>query len=335
MRAYIIRRLLLIIPTLWILTILVFLSVRFIPGDVIDAMVARLESENFGLVEIDREALERMLGLDVPVHVQYGRWIGVLPTPDWLTGEYYYNGLLQGTLGESLMGVFSVEEKIIGRLPVTIELGVLAIVIGLLIALPVGIYSAIRQDTAADYLGRSIAILGLATPNFWLGIMVMIFPAIWWGWAPPLELVAFTEDPLGNLAVFIIPSLILGTAGAAATMRMTRTMMLEVLRQDYIRTAWAKGLKERVVVLRHAVKNALIPVITLIGLQLPLLVGGSVIMENIFNLPGLGRLLLKALDERDYPVVSGINLFFATAVVGINLLIDLIYAVLDPRVRYD
>ena len=199
MRAYIIRRLLLIIPTLWILTILVFLSVRFLPGDVIDAMVARLESENFGLVEIDREALERMLGLDVPVHVQYGRWIGVLPTPDWFTGEYYYNGLLQGTFGESLMGVFSVEEKIIGRLPVTIELGVLAIVIGLLIALPVGIYSAIRQDTAADYLGRSIAILGLATPNFWLGIMVMIFPAIWWGWAPPMERVSFTEDPLGNL----------------------------------------------------------------------------------------------------------------------------------------
>ena len=334
MRAYIIRRLLLIIPTLWILTILVFLSVRFLPGDVIDAMVARLESENFGLVEIDREALERMLGLDVPVHVQYGRWIGVLPTPDWFTGEYYYNGLLQGTFGESLMGVFSVEEKIIGRLPVTIELGVLAIVIGLLIALPVGIYSAIRQDTAADYLGRSIAILGLATPNFWLGIMVMIFPAIWWGWAPPMELVSFTEDPLGNLGMFLIPSVILGTAMSAATMRMTRTMMLEVLRQDYIRTAWAKGLKERVVVMRHAVKNALIPVVTLIGLQIPILVGGSVIMENIFNLPGLGRLLLKALDERDYPVVSGINLFFATAVVGINLMIDLIYPYLDPRVRY-
>ena len=335
MRAYIIRRLLLIIPTLWILTILVFLSVRFIPGDVIDAMVARLESENFGLVEIDREALERMLGLDVPVHVQYGRWIGVLPTPDWFTGEYYYNGLLQGTFGESLMGVFSVEEKIIGRLPVTIELGVLAIVIGLLIALPVGIYSAIRQDTAADYLGRSIAILGLATPNFWLGIMVMIFPAIWWGWAPPMEWVSFTEDPLGNLGMFLIPSLILGTAASAATMRMTRTMMLEVLRQDYIRTAWAKGLKERVVVLRHAVKNALIPVITLIGLQLPLLVGGSVIMENIFNLPGLGRLMLIALNDRDYPMVSGINLVFATGVVVINLLIDLVYAVLDPRVRYD
>ena len=164
---------------------------------------------------------------------------------------------------------------------VTIELGVMAIVIGLLIALPVGIYSAIRQDTAADYVGRTAAIVGMATPNFWLALMVMIYPAIWWGWAPPLEWVPFTEDPLGNLGVLIIPSLILGTASAAGTMRLTRTMMLEVLRQDYIRTAWSKGLNERVVVLRHAVKNALIPIVTLIGLQLPILVGGSVIMENI------------------------------------------------------
>ena len=204
-----------------------------------------------------------------------------------------------------------------------------------MIALPVGIYSAIRQDSAADFLGRSVAIIGLATPNFWLGIMVMIYPAIWWGWSPPLELVSFTKDPLGNLGGFLIPSLILGTAAAAATMRMTRTMMLEVLRQDFIRTAWSKGLRERAVVIRHAVKNALIPVVSLIGLQLPILVGGAVIMENIFNLPGLGRLLLNALNDRDYPMVSGINLFFATGVVGINLLIDVLYAVVDPRVRYD
>ena len=317
MRAYIIRRLLLIIPTLFILSILVFLSVRFIPGDVIDVLQERMEW--YG--EVDREALERRLGLDVPVHVQYGRWIGDI--------------FRHGSLGESLMGRGAVEEKIIDRLPVTIELGVLAILIGLVIALPVGIYSAIRQDTAADYVGRSVAIIGLATPNFWLGIMVMIYPAIWWGWAPPLELVSLREDPLGNLAVFIIPSLILGTASAAATMRMTRTMMLEVLRQDYIRTAWSKGLKERAVVIRHAVKNALIPVVSLIGLQLPILVGGAVIMENIFNLPGLGRLLLNALNHRDYPMVSGINLFFATGLVVINLLIDLVYAVVDPRVRYD
>ena len=317
MRAYIIRRLLLIIPTLFILTILVFLSVRFIPGDVIDAMVGEMMYSGGAT---DREALERRMGLDVPVYVQYGRWIGGI--------------FRHGTLGESLLGGWTVEERIIGRLPVTIELGVMALVIGLVIALPVGIYSAIRQDTVADYAGRSIAIIGLATPNFWLGIMVMVYPAIWWGWTPPLELVSFTEDPLGNLGVFIIPSLILGTAAAAATMRMTRTMMLEVLRQDYIRTAWSKGLNERVVIVRHAIKNALIPVVTLIGLQLPILVGGAVIMENIFNLPGLGRLLLLALNDRDYPVVSGVNLVFATGVIGVNLMIDLIYPYLDPRVRY-
>ena len=286
MRAYIIRRVLLIIPTLFILTILVFLMVRFIPGDVINAMQGRLEQQG-GYVDIDRVAMEHILGLDVPVYVQYGRWLGVLPTPDWVTGESQFKGLLQGSLGQSLLrGQEAVEELIIARLPVTIELGLMAIVIGLMIALPVGIYSAIRQDTAADYAGRSVAIIGLATPNFWLALMVMLYPAIWWGWAPPMEWVPFTEDPLGNLGVLIIPSLILGTASAAATMRMTRTMMLEVLRQDYIRTAWSKGLNERLVVTRHAIKNALIPVVTLIGLQLPILVGGAVIMENIFNLPG-------------------------------------------------
>ncbi len=333
MRAYLIRRLLLIIPTLFILSIIVFLSVRFIPGDIVDAMAAQME--RYQTATIDREAVERMLGLDVPVYVQYGRWIGVLPTPDWVTGESHFNGLLQGNLGHSMIrGKVAVDELIIGRLPVTIELGVLAIVIGLVIALPVGIYSAIRQDTAADYAGRTVAIIGLATPNFWLGMMVMIFPAIWWGWSPPLKLIPFTEDPLGNLGMFLLPSLIVGTATAASTMRMTRTMMLEVLRQDYIRTAWSKGLKERVVVLRHALKNALIPVVTLIGMELPIVVGGAVIMENIFNLPGLGQLMVNALTDRDYPLISGINLFFATAVVGINLMIDLIYAFLDPRVRY-
>ena len=334
MRAYIVRRLLLIIPTLFILTILVFLAIRFLPGDVIDAMIIRLETAG-GEVELDREALERRLGLDVPVYVQYGRWIGVLPTPDWVTGESHFKGLLQGTLGESLNVRYeTIEERILRRLPVTIQLGVMAIVIGLLIALPVGIYSAIRQDTAADYAGRTVAIIGLAAPDFWLALMVILYPAIWWGWSPPMKWVPFTEDPLGNLGVFLIPSLILGTAMSASTMRLTRTMMLEVLRQDYIRTAWSKGLTERVVVIRHAVKNALIPVVTLIGLRLPLLVGGSVILENIFNLPGLGRMFLIALNGRDYPVVSGLNLFFGAVVLLSILLIDLIYPYLDPRVRY-
>ena len=297
MRAYLIRRSLLIIPTLFILTIIVFLAVRFIPGDAIDVMMMSTEQSG-----VDREAVERMLGLDVPVYVQYGRWIGVLPTPDRVTGESHFKGLLQGTFGESLTGGWSIEERIIGRLPVTIELGVMAIVIGLIIALPVGIYSAIRQDTATDYVGRTVAVIGLATPNFWLGIMVMLYPAIWWGWSPSVELIPFREDPLGNLVMFLIPALILGTGISAATMRMTRTMMLEVLRQDYIRTARSKGLKERVVVLRHAIKNALIPVVTLIGMQLPLLIGGSVILEEIFVLPGIGRIFVAALDGRDYPV---------------------------------
>ena len=335
MRAYIIRRVLLIIPTLLILSILVFLSVRFIPGDMITIMAMRMEMAGGGSDVTDREAMERMLGLDVPAYVQFGRWIGVLPTPDWITGESHFEGLLQGTFGDSLLGApVSIEKRILDRLPVTIELGLLAIVIGLVIALPVGIYSAIRQDTAADYVGRSVAIIGMATPNFWLALMVMIYPAIWWGWSPPMEWVPFTEDPMGNLGILIIPSLILGTALSAGTMRMTRTMMLEVLRQDYIRTAWSKGLKERVVIMRHAVKNALIPIVTLIGMSLPLLIGGSVIIEQIFSLPGLGRLMLFALNERDYPVVSGVNLVFATMVVAVNLIIDLIYPYLDPRVRY-
>ena len=318
MRAYVIRRLLLIIPTLLILSVIVFLLVRFIPGDVIDVMQQEMMFTAGG---IDREGLERALGLDQPMHVQYGRWIGDI--------------VLHGSLGQSLLGRFSVNERIAGRLPVTIQLGATALVIGLLIALPVGIYAAIRQDTAADYVGRSVAVIGLATPNFWLAVMVMLYPAIWWGWSPPMRLIPFAKDPLGNLGMFIIPGAILGTAMAAATMRMTRTMMLEVLRQDYVRTAWSKGLKEKAVVLRHAVKNAIIPVVTLVGMQLPILVGGSVIMENIFALPGLGRLMLNALENRDYPVVSGINLLFGSAVVVGNLLIDLAYAFLDPRIRYE
>ena len=317
MRAYIIRRLLLVIPTLLVLSILVFLSVRFLPGDAIDAMLSKA-----GWIgeQVDRAALEKMLGLDLPAYVQYGRWLGGI--------------VLHGTLGESLWTGQPIESKIAGRLSVTLELGVMAILIGLLIAVPVGVYSAIRQDTVGDYAGRTIAVIGLATPNFWLGVMVMLYPVLWWGWSPPIELIRFSDDPLGNLGMFLVPSLILGTALAASTMRMTRTMMLEVLRQDYIRTAWAKGLNERRVVVRHAMKNAFIPVVTLVGLQLPLLVGGSVIMENIFVLPGLGQVLVKALTDRDYPVVMGVNLFFGTVVVGVNLLIDVLYPYLDPRVRY-
>lgn len=317
MTTYVIRRLLLIIPTLLILTILVFFLVRFLPGNVIDLLEADMEYRD---MEIDREALMRMLGLDVPFYVQYARWMEGI--------------FLHGTLGKSLFAGHTVEEKIIAGLPVTIQLGAMALVLGQLIALPVGIYSAIRQDTPADYVGRTVAVIGMATPNFWLALLVMIYPGIWWGWSPPMEYTPLSEDPLENLKTLIIPAVILGTAMSAGTMRLTRTMMLEVLRQDYIRTARSKGLRERVVILRHTVKNALIPVVTLAGAQLPILVGGSVIMENIFNLPGLGRLFVDALGQRDYPMVSGINLFLASIVLLNNLFIDLLYPYLDPRVRY-
>ena len=325
MHRYVIRRSLLGIVTLLMVSIIVFLMIHLIPGDIVDSMMADADRQGGRgapamTYALTREALEEALGLDVPMHVQYGRWIG--------------NIFRHGSLGDSLRSGQPVTALILSRIGATFELGLMAMVIGLLIALPVGIYSAIRQDTVADYLGRTIAIIGLATPNFWLATMVIIFPALWWGWSPPLQLIPFREDPLGNLGQFFIPSLILGTAMAASTMRMTRTMMLEVLRQDYIRTAWSKGLKERVVVTRHALKNALIPVVTVVGASLPILVGGAVIMEQIFALPGMGRLMLESLHRRDYTLVSGVNLVVATAIVLANLVVDISYAYLDPRVRY-
>ena len=318
MRTYVIRRLLLVVPTLFLVTIVVFLVVRMIPGDVVDAMMADMVH----LSPVDdelREIIRHRLGLDLPVHVQYGRWIG---------------GVLQADLGVSLRGEVPITPRILARLPVTFELGVFAIVIGLLISLPIGIYSAIRQNTIGDYAGRGIAVTFISVPTFWTATMVLIFPAIWWGWSPSMVLIRFTEDPLGNLGMFLVPAAILGTVLSGTTMRMTRTMALEVLRQDYIRTAWSKGLEEKVVVMRHVLKNALIPVVTIVGFQLPILMGGSVILEQIFVLPGIGTLLLDSIQKRDYPIVSGINLFLATAVVLINLVIDLTYAYLDPRVRY-
>jgi len=305
-----------LVPTLLIVSIAVFLTIRLIPGNVVDMMVGDL-----GIAaNVDRTQIEHALGLDVPIYVQYGRWMADL--------------FLHGSLGTSLRSGQPVNGTILARLPVTFELGLLAIIIGLVIAIPIGIYSAIRQDTVGDYGGRSLAIIFISVPSFWIGTMVMIYPSIWWGWAPSMKLIPFLDNPLGNLGMFIIPAAILGMLMSGTTMRMTRTMMLEVLRQDYIRTAWSKGLRERVVVLRHGLRNAIIPVVTMIGMQLPLLVGGSVIMEQIFVLPGIGRLMLDALSVRDYTMVSGINLFVATAVVAINLLVDLTYAYLDPRVHY-
>lgn len=315
MQAYILRRVLALIPTLIFASIIVFVTVRLIPGDIIDLM---LSQNDISAGAMDREALIKALGLDQPLWSQYLTWVG---------------NLLRGDFGNSLWQSTPVLERLIERIPATFELGLIAILIGLSIALPVGIYSAIRQDTAGDYVARSFSILLLAVPSFWLGTMVVVIPSIFWGWSPEVSYIPFTEDPWGNLQQMLVPAAVLGAALSAVTMRMTRTMMLEVLRQDYIRTAAAKGLPERLVVFRHALRNALIPVITLIGLQAPLVIGGAVIIEQIFGIPGMGTLLLDAVNQRDYPIITGVFLVTGLAVMLINLVVDLSYGLLDPRVR--
>ena len=328
MRAYIVRRLLLAIPTMFMVTVIIFILVRLVPGDAVDAMIRRMAAEGLP-IDLAREEVEGMLGLDVPVFEQYGRWLGVFPQDDG-----GFSGLFQGNLGKSYWRGTTVVEEIAKRWPTTLQLGVMAIIIGQLIALPIGIYSALRQDTVGDYIGRSSAIILIAVPNFWIATMVIVFPSIWWGYMPPIMQISFMEEPLRSIEQMVIPSVVLGMGMSGMTMRMTRTMMLEVLRQDYIRTAWAKGLRERVVVLRHTLKNALIPVVTLVGLQLPVLVGGTVIIETIFVMPGMGSLIVHATRSRDYLVLSGAMVFFGAGLVLINLLVDLSYAYLDPRVHY-
>ena len=314
MRDYVVRRLLALIPTLFFASLIVFLAIRMIPGNVIDLMLA----QNDAASSLDRGKIESALGLDRPILEQYFHWIG---------------SALRGDLGHSLWQNTPVLKQILDRLPITFELGFLALIVSISVAIPIGVYSALRQDTAGDYLARSFSLLMLATPSFWLGTLVMVFPSVWWRWSPELEFTPFFEDPVRNLSHMLPPAILLGLSLSAVTMRMTRTMMLEVLRQDYIRTARAKGLPEGVVVLRHALRNSLIPVVTLIGLQAPLLVGGAVIMEQIFGVPGIGQLLLEAVSQRDYPVVSGLFLVIGVCVLLINLAVDLSYGFLDPRVR--
>ena len=317
MRAYMIRRLLALIPTLFFASVIVFSVVRMIPGDIIDLMISQ---NDISAGKTDRAQLERVLGLDQPIYIQYFRWVGGI--------------VVRGDFGSSLWQEQSVIAEIGERLPTTFQLGFMALVVALVVALPIGIWSAIRQDTWGDYLGRSFSILMLAVPSFWMGTMVMVFPSIWWGISPQVRFVPFSEDPIDNLLQLSIPAVILGTSLSAITMRMTRTMMLEVLRQDYIRTAWAKGTSEYTMVIRHALRNALIPVVTLIGLQAPILIGGTVIMEQIFVIPGMGLMLLEAVSRRDYPVITGVFLIVGVAVVLINLIVDLSYGLLDPKVRY-
>ena len=313
MRDYVLRRVLLAIPTMLLVSLVVFSLIRLIPGDIAVLMV-----EDFKYAT-DVDDLRRKLGLDKPLPVQYAQWV-------W--------EMLQGNFGESLWTRRTVVQEVALRFPVSAELGLLAMLISLGIAIPVGVLSAIRQDTWADYLARSLAIIGLSMPNFWIATIVILFGSVLWSWSPAIQMTPFARDPLGNLSQFMVPAAILGLQSSAVTMRMTRAMMLEVLRQDYIRTAWAKGLRERVVIYRHALKNALIPVITVVGLQVPVVLSGTVILETIFGLPGMSRFVLEVIQNRDYPMLQAINLVFAAVVIGANLAVDVLYGLLDPRIRF-
>jgi len=317
MASYIVRRVLLLIPTFLILTVLVFVFVRLMPGDIITLMAVSAPHE--GTNQLDTTAIEHMLGLDKPAATQY--W-------EFLTR------LLRGDMGNSLWSHNRVTPDVLARIPVTFELGFVAFVIAQLVAFPVGILSAVRQDSIPDYIARGITILFVAAPIFWLGTMVVIFPSIWWHWSPPLQYISPGQNIGLNMVQFLVPGAILGIGMAALEMRMLRTTMLDILRQDYVRTAWAKGLKERAVITKHVLRNAALPVVTIISGQIPVMIGGSVILEQIFNLPGMGRLFVDSITQRDYPYVMGMNALFCVVGLVVILLCDLSYAWLDPRIRY-
>jgi len=314
MRQYVLRRLALAIPTLILVSVIVFSIMRLMPGDVVTRMV---EGHAYAPT---MDALRKDLGLDRPVHVQYLEWIG--------------NIALHGDFGRSYWTRQPIWDEFARRFPVTLELAFLTIVVSVVIGIGVGIVSAVRQDSVADYTGRILSIMALSVPYFGLAVVVVVVPSIYFRWTPVWTYVPLTVDPVTNLKIMLVPALVFGITRAGPIMRIMRSALLDVLRQDYIRTAWSKGLGERTIVLRHALKNAMIPVISLIGLQMPLYIGGSVIIEAIFRLPGVGLFFFEALSKLDYPVVQSVNLIIAAIVVGLNLVIDLSYAFLDPRIRY-
>ena len=314
MQRYIIRRLLLVVPTLIGVTLLVSALLYMLPGDTVTMML-----QDYGGYAKDVADLRTKLGLDRSFPEQYLSWLG---------------HVARGDLGVSLRDDSSIGDEVARRLPITVELGVLGLVIALVISIPLGIYSAVRQDTLSDYIARSASIGMLAIPGFWLATLAITMPSIWWGWAPPLRYTTLAADAGKNLSQMILPAVILGIGVSGALTRLTRAQMLEVLRQDYVRTARSKGLAEIPVLVGHALKNAMIPVLTLLGLQVSVLVSGTVVLESIFVVPGMGRWLLDAINYRDYPIVQAVVLIFAVVILLSNLLVDIAYAWLDPRIRY-
>ncbi len=315
MQQYILRRLLLMIPTLFVVTVFTFGLLRIMPGDFIVAQMSEARGSDPEQMEMWRAEL----GLDEPAFQQYISWV---------------TGIARGDWGLSFWRNEPVTAVILEALPISVELGVLSIVVAVVVSVPIGLISAIKQDTWIDYVARSISIAGISVPNFFLALLVIIYGSKWFGWFPPQTYQNPFEHPMANLEQFVPGAIVLGTALSAQNMRMLRTTMLETLRADYVRTARAKGLKEWSVIYRHAFRNALIPVITLLGLQITVAIGGSVIIETVMNMNGVGRNYIAAVQQRDYPLVQGILLVLVSATLLTNLLVDLSYSWLDPRIRY-
>ena len=317
MRAYLTKRLLLIVPTLFGVAAVVFLIMRVIPGDV---TLLILGGDQTGRIDPQQlAAMRHQLGLDQPLAVQFGAWL-------W--------GVLRLDFGTSLWTGQPVIEEVLIRLPLSLEVAILATIVSVLLAIPLGMLAAVRQDTWVDYVIRVGSIGGQAIPSFWVGILVILFLVIYFGWGPPLEFTPPWVDPWANFQQLVWPVVTVGYRYAAVTTRMTRSTVLEVLREDYIRTAWAKGLRQRAVVIRHALMNAMLPVITLVGTEFAFLIGGLVVTETVFTLNGVGRFVVDAVAHRDYPVVQALVFLIALCFVVVNLLIDLTYAWFDPRIRY-
>jgi peptide/nickel transport system permease protein len=317
MRTYILKRLLLIVPTLLGVATIVFLIMRVIPGDV---ALLILGGDDGGQIDAQQlAAVRQQLGLDQPLIVQFGKWL-------W--------GVLHFDFGKSLWTGAPVLDELLIRLPLSLQLALMATLVSVIISIPLGMLAAVRQDTWVDYVIRVVSIGGLAIPGFWVGILTILFLVIVFGWGPPLEYHPPWVDPWANLSMMIWPVVTVGYRYSAVTTRMTRSTVLEVLREDYIRTAWAKGLRQRVIVIRHALKNAMLPVITLIGTEFAFLIGGLVVTETVFTLNGIGRFVVDAVAHRDYPVVQALVFLIAFSFVVVNLLVDLTYAWFDPRIRY-
>jgi len=314
MQRYLVTRVLTGIITLLVVSFIVFGLINLVPGDVVAVLMG-----DQGYTEAEAFKIREQLGMNRPLPVRYASWLADVARLDF---------------GESIKSGRKVTNIIQTSVPVTAELSLISIILTVVMGIPLGVWSAVRQDRADDYIMRLVAIAGLSIPSFWIGTMVVVLPAIWWGWVPPLFYKTFAQDPWGNVSIMLIPAAILGLHSGAVLMRITRSSVLEVLREDYVRTARAKGLANLVVLRRHVLRNSVLPVLTVLGGQLAFLLSGAIVVETIFNLPGLGTVVVRALTNRDFPVITGVTLLISFVVVVVNLVVDLLYRVFDPRITY-